>query len=387
MVRLAVRELRALTSLRFFAAATIVLHHSRGHFGIPRDVGEPVILGQAVGFFFVLSGFILTYVYPALGPGRRGAFMRARVARLWPAHLATFLLLVALLPAARSNGGWPHTPAAILTNVAMLQSWLPFERSIFSYNGPSWSISTELFFYLSFPFLIDRWEKTWPIKLLLALGLALAFVAILNRAGLPQRAPDGGIGIDPVAFTHPFARLYEFVLGMTAALAYRRLAVGNHRRSLAGTLAELVAIVLALGAMYYASRIAWHASFVPLFGPAGRSWLMRGPSASLFFALLIVVMALERGFVSRFLAHQVPVLLGEISYSIYLIHQVILQSYALNQPRLPRLPDPLGYVMFWLVLLTSAYLLWAFVERPCRRLLVEGWPRLVSEKTSSRGSS
>ena len=64
--------LPALTSLRFFAAFGIVLFHSRGYFGIPKDA-EWVFWGeQPVSFFFVLSGFILYYSYQSLN-GIEGA--------------------------------------------------------------------------------------------------------------------------------------------------------------------------------------------------------------------------------------------------------------------------------------------------------------------------
>ncbi len=77
-------KLDQLTSLRFFAAMVIVFHHATNSFGI-RPIG--VNLGQGVSFFFVLSGFILYYVYPKLAtwPNIR-QFWRARIARLWPAY-------------------------------------------------------------------------------------------------------------------------------------------------------------------------------------------------------------------------------------------------------------------------------------------------------------
>src|SRR5688572_22687863 len=91
-------QLDPLTSLRFAAAAMIVVLHTRGVFGLPADWGEPFAFAQAVPFFFVLSGFILTHVYPNLDAAGSRRFLVARVARLWPAHAATFLLT--LLPVA-----------------------------------------------------------------------------------------------------------------------------------------------------------------------------------------------------------------------------------------------------------------------------------------------
>ncbi len=93
------KQIKCLTSLRFFAAAKIVVFHSVNAF---RGLGQgkiPFPLGQGVSFFFVLSGFILTYVYPSLsGSHRIRDFYVARIARIWPAHFVTFLLLLWLIP-------------------------------------------------------------------------------------------------------------------------------------------------------------------------------------------------------------------------------------------------------------------------------------------------
>ena len=76
-------RIESLTPLRFFAAVLIVLHHGREQFAI----------GQGVSFFFVLSGFILAYAYPRLEGHREVlTFLRARIARIWPAHGATLVL-------------------------------------------------------------------------------------------------------------------------------------------------------------------------------------------------------------------------------------------------------------------------------------------------------
>lgn len=77
-------KLDQLTSLRFFAALMIVIHHSTGLFGI-KNISFHI--GQGVSSFFVLSGFILSYVYPKLENWYEiKKFWKARIARLWPAH-------------------------------------------------------------------------------------------------------------------------------------------------------------------------------------------------------------------------------------------------------------------------------------------------------------
>jgi len=92
-------RLNALTGLRFLAAAAIVLLHSAGNFGFKEGAFKPWGLGQAVSFFFVLWGFVLAYAYPKLAGGHSVRnFYVARIARIWPTHIAAFFLVLILLP-------------------------------------------------------------------------------------------------------------------------------------------------------------------------------------------------------------------------------------------------------------------------------------------------
>jgi peptidoglycan/LPS O-acetylase OafA/YrhL len=66
----------------------------------------------------------------------------------------------------------------------------------------------------------------------------------------------------------------------------------------------------------------------------------------------------------------VLVMLGEISYSCYLIHHILIYAYQANAASFAHIPDAAAFSMFLIVLLLASYLLWALVEMPGRRLLV-----------------
>src|SRR5208283_4069809 len=135
-----VTRLNALTGLRFVAAAMILIHHA-SVFGIKLPA---LALDHGVSFFFVLSGFVLAYVHPSIGSAYElRAFLWNRVVRVWPAHLVMLFVALILL-------NLPITWAFPL-NFFLLQAWVPVWDSYFSYNAVSWSISTELGFYLAFP--------------------------------------------------------------------------------------------------------------------------------------------------------------------------------------------------------------------------------------------
>ena len=197
-------DIPVLTTLRFPAAFAIVLFHFLVYTPCPRWVWEGFNAG--VSFFYVLSGFILYYNYADLTD--RSFFWVARFARIWPVHLFTLILIFCVLPFQWQEGhaSWPITLPA---NILLLHAWLPWQGSALSYNGVSWSLSVEAFFYFCFPWLLG-FMKTRGTALPLAISFVLALVIVLLATiCLPHQA----------AFVWPFnplTRLFEFVLGMSA---------------------------------------------------------------------------------------------------------------------------------------------------------------------------
>jgi len=365
-----------LTSLRFFAAALIVVHHSRGSFGLPEQLGEPFVFDQGVAFFFVLSGFILAYVYPSLETFGRRRFILARIARVWPAHVATLILFLLLQPAAARNVWDGHSLRILVANLFMVHAWIPQGEYYFSFNSPSWSISTEFAFYLCFIGLIPNWRGTWAAKLAVVFFGLVGLILFGNAWNVPAWTPANttGLTLDGLVYVNPFARLLEFTLGMSTALAWAHLRPRLRFGLLVGTLLEMSLFGLVAYAMYQSSHGASLAGGFGSIGSAGGVWLAHAGISCLPFAGLILVMALELGLLSRLLAFPLLVLLGEISYSLYLIHQIVLRYYAQHAPALAVIPGWIAYSVFWALTLLAAYVTWAVVERPARRFLVGLWP-------------
>jgi peptidoglycan/LPS O-acetylase OafA/YrhL len=348
-------KLAQLTSLRFFAAAMIVVHHSAGLFGFSTSLTQPFIFGQGVSFFFVLSGFILAYVYPKLSTyADVRYFLHARFARIWPAHLATFLLAYWVL-----SMEWDFKVA--LANLALVHAWIPHRLFYFSYNAPSWSISTEFFFYLVFPVLIYRWERNWQIKILLSGGILIALISYSNIAQLP------GNGIS-LLYINPVSRIFEFIFGIFLSFFWRNNKDKTRLNLKNATIMEVAVILLCGFSMRYTLFIeGW--AFAAWPGPAFAQWL-EGSGSMLSFGLLIYVMAIGRGKISQILAQSHLVLLGEISFSLYLLHQILLRYYETNLAFFPHIPNLLAFALFWSILLLCSYLMWVWVEMPARRFIL-----------------
>lgn len=363
-------KIDSLTSLRFFAAAAIVVYHSSGHFGIPVDNLKPFILDQGVSFFFVLSGFILTMVYgeklKTLSPERSkavGSFIAARIARIWPLHLATLLIFALLLP----EHFWDSfTPSHFLASFFLVQSWIPFNDFNFAFNGVSWSLSAELFFYLAFPLLVINYERNWLRNLTLAF-LPIPALAFLANYYQLSFQPQGAVGYHALLYVSPFTRVFEFALGMAAFAWAGKVSSRLAKSSLfIASVLEFAALALVIFITYKSEKLAIFFTRLSHLGEPAHTWLSHGGTVALSFALLILVFSFSRGIFSRLLSLPALVYLGEISFSVYLVHRLLLHYY---YDHFATIGGAGALALYWAVLLASSHLLFELVECPARAFI------------------
>ncbi len=370
------QKLHALTSLRFLAASLILVHHLRGHFGISSNVWKPLALDNGVSFFFVLSGFILTYVYASKPTLPKRRFLLARFARIWPAHICALLLLICAFPGVLS---YNFSFLKLLANITMVHSWIPIRAYNDSFVGPSWSISTEFGFYLCFLLLITRWRQTWHLKLFISVCI-VTIVIFATNAFLPSIPPSARADFQrSMVYINPLGRLFEFTLGMATAEIWRRSFSRMQVSLLSGTLLELGAVAFVGFALAKATSYAGYT--YQWIGSAGAEWFAHGGVSCVPVAALIFVFALQRGLLSRCLAISQFVFLGEISYSFYLIHQTFIEWVRRNSQAFAVLPNWFLVTLLIAAILMTSYFMWAYVERPMRAILL-GFGRSEPKATS-----
>lgn len=344
------RRMTELDGIRGLAALGVVFYHYHKHFdAAPLDaLLFPVYRGGLlfVDLFFVLSGFILAQVYAheARYPTLRSALV-SRVARLYPLHLLTLVLVGALQKAhvvmtdhcfIYVYNDWYH----LALNMFMLNE-SGLQRG-FSFNGPSWSISTE--FIVNVIFLGVALRR--PRRALL-LGMALAIGMIVLDFTVHW--------MEPPRYIAPFNRLFRCFLSFGAGLVLRGIHERAHSRRAPAWVVEMGLIAAVIAMLYAMSRPEHPATFYTL---------------TLVVFPLIILLALRSTLVSTALRSRPVVHLGHISFSVYLLHYPLELAYAdaitLTGIRIP-FESPITLLATVATCIAASHLTWKYFEMPARK--------------------
>ena len=335
-------HLRSLTSLRFAAALLVVVFHLSLVAPGLGQLGRLAAAGYVgVTFFFVLSGFVLTYSWG--GDATAPRFYRRRFARIYPVHV--LFVALAMLP-------WGATPnwGALPANLALLQAWSPDDAVARSFSGVSWSLSCEFFFYATFPILVRVFLR-W-VRRPLVVGAATVALAFAVGVAMQRHDPEWGAWLFPL----PAFRMVEFVAGSLAALAMTRGWVPRLRVRWAGVFVvvsylSVLVIPVAIGYRFedrWALSLAMVPSLVMLIAVCAHVDLVGAPSP---------------------LQGRTVVSLGQWSFCIYMAHPFVL---GFTQPLLASagvFGSLLGCALVVLAAVGVSFVLHVAVERPLERRL------------------
>ncbi len=147
-------RLDALTGLRWWAAFFVFLYHMQVFASLPKPISSVFLNGYlGVTFFFVLSGFVLTWSARPNVPN--STFYWRRFARIWPLHIVTLALALPVFYTLGniSEGSFlkPVDVGAILLSVVLLQAWNSNTAVFFAGNPAAWTLSVEMLFYAIHP--------------------------------------------------------------------------------------------------------------------------------------------------------------------------------------------------------------------------------------------
>jgi len=371
MIKQPTTELPNLTALRGVAALLIVVYHF-----------DEIVLHLAfstsslflfhsylmVDLFFILSGFILYHVYASkFTKGIKWPsyfqFMKARFARVYPLHAIVLVLFIIIFYFSLNpfmSGtlvNMIHDPKALPTNFLLLQSF--GLHKIFTWNLPSWSISAEWWSYLAFPFLVYSLSRQRKLALFCMLGSVIG-VYVTIAYYLPHSQyililPDSK-SLN-VSFDFGYLRgLAGFISGL---IAYELSRFKSHTNFLASDAIGLIALTSCF-----------------LFMNTSTNDLIVIP----FFVLLVLNFAYNKKAISKFCKLKALQFLGKISYSIYMVHYVLILCLALPGMKLlgfkytgpgsiqpPLAQGLLIFTFFLSLVIFVSYLCYRWIEVPLRQ--------------------
>jgi peptidoglycan/LPS O-acetylase OafA/YrhL len=361
--RKAAPEILTLTGLRCVASAWVVLDHLQiALFELFPDLkpfGRPVWSGYlSIEIFFLLSGFILAYNYAETvktGASYR-KFMWARVARIYPLYLVTAVIMgvlaFTLTDRFREEFGqqFPIDAPNAIANVFLLGSIPPFVP----FDPPAWSLTCEFVAYFLFPVL------AWVTLKLSPRGALAAACAVLAAGVLTMLAVSEYGGEWPWSYEGRWIRITcEFTAGMLLWAWWRAKARPSARW-------DLVAVASGLAVLFMIFAI----------DPGSPGTFTTLPLITLF----VIACASATGPLGRLLASKPMQQAGELSFSLYLTHIIVLFSVSTVLPWKELVDAGLAVRIGWIVMV----LIWMvgatlvahhLIEKPARRRMLAWYGR------------
>ena len=267
----------SLQGLRAVAFLCVVISHC----------GAPWLGPWAISVFVALSGFLMVCNYydrPRTAPGLQSAiaFSFKKIRQLYPLHLimmaAALLFVLKGLLAQPSARGVLSCAAQLAVSIFLLQTWIPSSRFWFCLNGVAWYLSVQAFL-------------VWKAGLSGKAAFYLTYLCPLFRAG-------------------------DFTISCCAGCLYHSRKQESTLPRSAFSLLELAAVLLAGGCLFIAAK---HTGV--LGAVAFRYNVLFTPSA----VLLVWLLAMGKGFISRLLSAKPFLWLAQLSPYGFLIHQVLIR--------------------------------------------------------------
>jgi peptidoglycan/LPS O-acetylase OafA/YrhL len=368
------QKIAVLDVFRFVGAIIVVFVHYELIFG--QFIVWGALGTTSLSWFFMVSGFVLSYVYPSLqGWAATKKFYKFRIIRIYPAYAfaifisSTFVWLsylsvgeVFFIEAHRPfqiTYDLPEVKDTSFFLIATIRHYV-FTQSISSvetlkllFNGPLWSLVLEAYFYLCFPLFLILLRNVNSYKRVFAVfiaGYAIQFGLI--EYFLPEAEYYDLATLNVPVYTNPIIRFVEFVFGM---LIYKIFVLNgiDKGKGKINLLPLLVSILVYLAVIWFGEN------YVPY---QYSSFFVAIPAVAALVYCMLNLQWYPTGATLQFCE-----LLGGLSYVIYCLHWPYMEMAQYFHLLPDSWPYQLHLAVLVSILIGLSYLVYHFLEFPLRR--------------------
>jgi len=342
-------KIEQITFTRFLAAISIVIFH----FGLDVFPFNSQYIDYlfshataAVSYFFVLSGFVMIIAYQKNNFINASQFYKNRLARIYPVYSLAIILLFIIQLIQKINIDY----YGMLLNLIGIQAWIP--SKVLSFNSPGWSLSVEFLFYALFPILFNKiynvisFKKLAMIFILFFVTSQIIFYFLTNN----YLARHKTLQIHSLVYYFPMLHLNEFLMGNLAGFIYCNFHDKNKRNYdwyIIGLIAILVFVLKCHS--YFKLKLDFHNGLL-----------------SLIYVPFLLLISLNNGILTKIFKTKIFILLGEISFSIYILQIPIYSFISFACRHLNIKSKTNTFYISLITLVTIAAFVYKHVELPLR---------------------
>lgn len=365
---------------RFFAAYGVLLFHflPKHYYSDASLIGR---LGEAVNYFFFISGFVMIvankrYVTGAasLDEFSRKDFWIKRTARIYPMYILALLLCVSFHYLVKRYD--ESIPYRFPLESIGIQRWI-YAGSI---NFPAWSVSCEFLFYFLFPFLLPWIIRTRPGKLFYIFSffllISLAVTYIWGKWVIPYSVnPKVLKMLNLSIYNHPLFKFSVFLFGNLCGVIYLRYNTVLEKYSRYTLLVAIATAASCLSVLYILPK---------------ESYFIHAGLLTPFYFIFTLALCSLKGPVTSFLSNPVFVFLGEISYGIYILQVPVLLFFEQIVLGGNKLANASQFFIYTLVLTGLCAVLFYVFEKPLKKrvtIFLEkpvDWPYFLQRASSKK---
>ncbi len=354
------RSTNPLYPLRFIAALTVVLYHYT-----PLSIRPQLSFitrngNEAVNFFFFISGFVMILANISFLRSEKGTFSKwdfyiKRIARIYPLYLLAILLLTFFHYFIKHIDTDTVKYRIIFESIG-IQRWL-YKGS---FNYPGWTISSEFFFYMLFPFTILLMKKNYSLytKIVCAYFLITLLVSgilinVENHEGISTTIKK----VAQILYLHPVFKFSIFLVGTLCGKVY----VENKITFFQKTSNSIFCVLISFTIIYFTKQLM----------PIDQYLLNGGILSVVYFVMILAITSFDKNKYT-FFTNKYVILSGEISYGIYILQYPVFKYYTTF---IQQITTVLSLINFILVLIVISAISYYTLELPAKSFILNLYKR------------